>query len=138
MPSSHQHRRPAPPIPPRLALKTLENTGLCLLAGPGDLARRALAGTRFADVRWVAETGSTNADVLELARQGEPEGIVVVGDHQTAGRGRRGRTWEAPPDAALMLTVLLRPRAEVAGLTTMAVALAAAEAVESHTGAVAR
>jgi BirA family transcriptional regulator, biotin operon repressor / biotin---[acetyl-CoA-carboxylase] ligase len=101
----------------------------------GDAARSALAGTRFADVRWSERTGSTNADVLGLARDGEPEGIVVVADHQAAGRGRRGRTWEAPPGAALMATVLLRPRAPVAGLTTMAVALAAAEAVEDLTGA---
>ena len=103
-----------------------------------ERVRAALAGTRFADVRWVAETGSTNADVLELARQGEPEGIVVVADHQTAGRGRRGRTWEAPPDASLMLTVLLRPPADVAGLVTMAVALSAAAAVEAESGVVAR
>ena len=94
----------------------------------------ALVGTRFSDVCWVVETGSTNADVLALARQGEPEGIVVVADHQTAGRGRRGRTWEAPPEAALMATILLRPPAAVAGLTTMAVALAAAEAVEALCG----
>ena len=62
---------------------------------PGGRARSALAGgpgARFADVRWVAETGSTNADAMELARQGEPEGIVLVADHQTAGRGRAGRT----------------------------------------------
>ncbi len=88
----------------------------------------------FDDVRWVAETGSTNADVLELARQGEAEGIVVVADHQTAGRGRRGRTWEAPPEASLMFTVLLRPPAAVAGLVTMAVALSGAEAIEELTG----
>lgn len=98
----------------------------------------ALAGTRFADVRWRAETGSTNADVLELARQGEPEGIVVVADHQTAGRGRRGRTWEAPAGASLMATVLLRPPARVAGLTTMAVGLAAVEAMAACSGVVAR
>ena len=80
-------------------------------------------------MRWKAETGSTNADVLDLIRSGEPEGIVVVADHQRAGRGRRGRTWEAPPNASLMFTVLLRPRAEVAGLTTMALGLAASDAV---------
>lgn len=100
----------------------------------GVAARSALVGTRFADVRWTEQSGSTNADVLALARDGEPEGIVVVADHQSAGRGRRGRTWEAPAGAALMATVLLRPRAAVAGLTTMAVALAAAEAVEELTG----
>ena len=60
---------------------------------PGGRARSALAGgpgARFADVRWVDETGSTNADAMELARQGEREGIVLVADHQTAGRGRAG------------------------------------------------
>lgn len=100
----------------------------------GARSRAALDGSRFADVRWVAETGSTNTDVLELARQGEPEGIVVVADHQTAGRGRRGRTWEAPPGASLMLTVLLRPPAAVAGLATMTVALAASDAVAELAG----
>lgn len=100
--------------------------------------RGELAGTRFADVRWVPETGSTNTDVLELARQGEAEGIVVVADHQTAGRGRRGRTWEAPTGGALMATVLLRPPATLAGLTTMALAVAAADAVASVCGAALR
>jgi BirA family biotin operon repressor/biotin-[acetyl-CoA-carboxylase] ligase len=100
----------------------------------GQRARNALAGTRFADVRWVDETGSTNADALELARDGAPEGIVLVADHQTAGRGRQGRTWEAPPSASLLMTVLLRPPAQVAGATTMAVGLAASEAVEELTG----
>jgi len=100
----------------------------------GARAREVLEGTRFADVRWVAETGSTNADVLALARDGKPEGIVCVADHQTAGRGRRGRTWTAPPDASLLLTVLLRPPAPVSGATTMVAAVAAAEAVEQVAG----
>jgi BirA family biotin operon repressor/biotin-[acetyl-CoA-carboxylase] ligase len=97
-------------------------------------ARTALAATRFADLRWVAETGSTNADALELGRQGEAEGIVVVADHQSAGRGRLGRRWEAPAGASLLATVLLRPPTRVAGLTTTAVAVSAAEAVAELTG----
>ncbi len=106
-------------------------------AVPGGRARPTLAtgpGARFADVRWVAETGSTNADAMELARQGESEGIVLVADHQTAGRGRAGRTWTAPPGAGLLLSVLLRPPAAVMDLCTMAVAVAAAEAVEAVAG----
>ncbi len=101
---------------------------------PGDRARQALHGTRFADIRWRAATGSTNADALELARQGEPEGIVLVADHQGAGRGRHGRTWTAPPGASLLATVLLRPPATVLGATTSAMAVAAAEAVEAVAG----
>jgi BirA family biotin operon repressor/biotin-[acetyl-CoA-carboxylase] ligase len=99
---------------------------------PGVLA--ALGGTRFADVRWVASTGSTNADALDLARDGAPEGIVVVADHQTAGRGRRSRTWVAPPGASLLVSVLLRPPAGVAGAVTMAVAVSMADAVAALAG----
>lgn len=104
---------------------------------PGGRARSALAagpGARFADVRWVTQTGSTNADLMALARDGAPEGIVLVADHQTAGRGRAGRTWVAPREASLLLSILLRPSAPVADLATMAVAVAAAEAVEAVAG----
>lgn len=97
----------------------------------------AIAGARpprFSDIRWVAETGSTNADVMDLARHGEREGVVLVADHQTAGRGRSGRTWTAPPGASLLCTVLLRPPAPVAPLVTFALSLAAADAVESLAG----
>jgi len=106
-------------------------------AVPGTRARSVLPegpGRRFSDVRWVAETGSTNADAMELVRQGEPEGIVLVADYQTAGRGRAGRTWTAPPGAGLLLTILLRPPAAVMDLATMAVAVAAARAVETVAG----
>ncbi len=89
---------------------------------------------RFSDIRWLEATGSTNADVMALAREGEPEGIVIVADHQTAGRGRAGRTWSAPPGASLLCTILLRPPAGVAPLVTFALAVAASEAVEELAG----
>lgn len=104
---------------------------------PGERARSALStgsGARFADVRWVGETGSTNADVMALARSGEREGVVVVADHQTAGRGRAGRTWTAPAGASLLFSVLLRPPARVVELCTMAIGVSAAEAVEVVAG----
>jgi BirA family transcriptional regulator, biotin operon repressor / biotin---[acetyl-CoA-carboxylase] ligase len=56
-----------------------------------------------------AETGSTNADVAEAARAGEPEGLVVIAEYQTAGRGRRDRAWTSPPRAGIATSVLLRP-----------------------------
>ncbi len=102
-------------------------------ADRGDGARIAGPVGRF-DVHRVAETGSTNADVMARAREGAAEGLVLVADHQTAGRGRAGRTWTAPPGAALLCTVLLRPPARVAGTVTFALAVAAAEAVEATTG----
>jgi BirA family biotin operon repressor/biotin-[acetyl-CoA-carboxylase] ligase len=99
-----------------------------------DRARERLVGRRFADVRWTAETGSTNSDAMALARDGAAEGIVVVADHQTGGRGRQGRAWVAPPGASLLVTVLLRPPSRVAGLTSTAVGVAMAEAVEQLAG----
>ena len=107
---------------------------------PGDRARSALAaaapgaGRRFADVRWVAETGSTNADGLALLRDGGGEGTVLVADHQTAGRGRRDRSWEARPDAGLLASIVLRPPAVVVEACTMAVAVAAVQAVAAVAG----
>ncbi|MFY1675237.1 biotin--[acetyl-CoA-carboxylase] ligase [Plantactinospora sp. WMMB334] len=56
-----------------------------------------------------AETASTNADAAEAARTGEPEGLIVAAERQTAGRGRRGRSWESPARAGLAVSVLLRP-----------------------------
>jgi BirA family transcriptional regulator, biotin operon repressor / biotin---[acetyl-CoA-carboxylase] ligase len=60
-------------------------------------------------VEVVAEAPSTNALVADRAGQGAPEGLVVVADHQTAGRGRLDRTWETPAGAALTFSILLRP-----------------------------
>jgi BirA family biotin operon repressor/biotin-[acetyl-CoA-carboxylase] ligase len=97
----------------------------------GDHARSALRGTRFEDLRWVAETGSTNADLLVAAGAGEPDGVVLVADHQTAGRGRLGRTWTAPPGASLLFSVLLRPALDPGELhlLTSALGLAAVDAL---------
>lgn len=60
-------------------------------------------------VEVVEQAGSTNALVAERARAGEPHGLVVVAEEQTAGRGRLDRTWSSPPRAGLTLSVLVRP-----------------------------
>ncbi len=66
-------------------------------------------------VEVVEAAPSTNALVAERARSGAAgEGLVVVAEHQTAGRGRLDRTWETPAWSALTLSVLLVPRAEPA------------------------
>ena len=84
---------------------------------------------RFADIRRKSSTESTNSDVLALGRDGGGEGIVVVADVQTAGRGRHGRSWVAPPATGLLCSVLLRPPGRVVELTTAMVAVAALDTV---------
>jgi BirA family biotin operon repressor/biotin-[acetyl-CoA-carboxylase] ligase len=66
-------------------------------------------------VEVVDATPSTNALVAERARSGAAgEGLVVVAEHQTAGRGRLDRTWETPARSALTVSLLLVPRAAAA------------------------
>jgi BirA family transcriptional regulator, biotin operon repressor / biotin---[acetyl-CoA-carboxylase] ligase len=95
-----------------------------------------LAGTRFADVVVFEELSSTNTELMERARAGAPEGLVVVADHQTAGRGRLGRTWSAAPGTALLVSVLLRPPLPVdeVSVVLMAAGLAACDGVEAAAG----
>jgi BirA family biotin operon repressor/biotin-[acetyl-CoA-carboxylase] ligase len=57
----------------------------------------------------VDESPSTNAYVAERARAGEPAGLVVVAEHQSAGRGRLSRSWVTPPKTALTFSLLVAP-----------------------------
>jgi BirA family biotin operon repressor/biotin-[acetyl-CoA-carboxylase] ligase len=95
--------------------------------------------TRFGELRWLVETDSTNRYLLDEARSGAPDGLVVVADHQQAGRGRLGRTWTAPPGASLLVSVLLRPglAPEERHVVVVAAAVAMAEAIAAMTGVVA-
>jgi BirA family biotin operon repressor/biotin-[acetyl-CoA-carboxylase] ligase len=75
---------------------------------PLDPTALAAAGWRV-DV--LPESPSTNADVALRARAGEPAGLVVATEHQTAGRGRLDRVWVTPARAALTFSLLVRPEA---------------------------
>jgi BirA family biotin operon repressor/biotin-[acetyl-CoA-carboxylase] ligase len=83
-------------------------------------------------VQRFAEIDSTNRYVLDEARNGAAGGLVAVADHQTAGRGRFDRRWEAPPGSSLLVSVLVRsvPTGEDVHRSVMAAALALAGAVE--------
>lgn len=97
--------------------------------GAADADPHELAGRRLGTVRHhVAETGSTNDDARQLARDGAPHGTVVSADAQTAGRGRQGRPWVVPPGQALLVSVVLRDLPQFA-LLPLAVAVAVAETV---------
>jgi BirA family biotin operon repressor/biotin-[acetyl-CoA-carboxylase] ligase len=81
---------------------------------------------------YLPHTGSTNDVAKELAAQGAPEGTVIVADEQTAGRGRLGRRWQAPPGTCLLCSILFRPNLPPTQTQqlTMLCALAAADAIK--------
>lgn len=56
---------------------------------------------------------STNTEAMNQAKQGADEGLCVVADQQTKGRGRHGRTWISEKDAGLYFSVVLRPKIEM-------------------------
>ncbi|WP_433328971.1 biotin--[acetyl-CoA-carboxylase] ligase [Spirillospora sp. CA-294931] len=92
-------------------------------------------GGLWRDVRVVDETGSTNADLAAEAREGAAEGTVLVTELQTAGRGRLGRVWTAPPRSGLMFSLLVRPRVPATrlGWAPLLTGLAVASAVRRMT-----
>ena len=92
------------------------------------------------EIEVVPSTGSTNADLLARALRGEPEGVVLAAEVQTAGRGRMGRTWVSPPYAALTFSLLVRPDVPPArrGWLPLLAGVAVATAVTEMTGVQAR
>ncbi|RZF64903.1 biotin--[acetyl-CoA-carboxylase] ligase [Sphingomonas populi] len=86
-------------------------------------------------IRTLAETGSTNADMLDLARSGASEGLWLRAERQTGGRGRQGRTWVSPPGNLYTSTLVrLRPTDPEAASLALVAAVALEEAVRAHLG----
>jgi BirA family transcriptional regulator, biotin operon repressor / biotin---[acetyl-CoA-carboxylase] ligase len=86
-------------------------------------------------IEWFGELDSTNRYLLGAAGAGAADGLVAVADHQTAGRGRLDRRWDAPPGSSLLVSVLLRVPGEAdASSALMAAGVALADAVESTAG----
>src|SRR4051812_30925637 len=80
------------------------------------VAERGMFGARLT---YFNETGSTNDLAFAAASRGEAEGTTFVAGAQTAGRGRRGRTWFSPPGSGLYLSTIVR-RASLAPWLTLA------------------
>ncbi|HWB66439.1 MAG TPA: biotin--[acetyl-CoA-carboxylase] ligase [Mycobacteriales bacterium] len=95
------------------------------------LQRVVTADSLWREVRVLTRTSSTNADVVAAAREGAQEGLVVIAEEQTAGRGRMGRAWSAPARSSVLLSWLLRPTAPIAAwpLLPLMAGLALAETV---------
>jgi BirA family biotin operon repressor/biotin-[acetyl-CoA-carboxylase] ligase len=76
-------------------------------AGPYADAARALADTAFSSIEYRPKTESTNADVAGLLGDARDGAHTIVAGYQSRGMGRKGRSWEAPPESALLFTTIL-------------------------------
>ena len=87
------------------------------------------------DLRWFPSVTSTMDVAEEAVNAGRDEGVVIVADEQTHGRGRRGRVWSSPPGAGLYLTFVFRPPRDAASSPTLTLlTLAAGVAVRAAIG----
>lgn len=125
----------APPdsLPPEQVRRTTHDPR----AWDDEALQRALdeAGdSAWGPVAVLPSTGSTNADAVEQAGEGAPEGFTVVADEQTEGRGRLGRAWISPYGAGLAMSVVLRPHMPEAawGWLPLATGLAVVEGLAAQ------
>jgi BirA family biotin operon repressor/biotin-[acetyl-CoA-carboxylase] ligase len=96
----------------------------------------ALWGGRFDRVLAVEAIGSTNSALFELGRAGEAEGLVLLAEEQSGGRGRLDRRWVSPRGKSILMSVLARATIEpkIQGLLNAAAGLAVLDAVEAECG----
>lgn len=85
---------------------------------------------------YFSETDSTNIQIKRLAEAGSPEGTLVVAESQSAGKGRRGRSWSSPPGCSIYMSYLLRPKIPPcnASMLTLLAGMACVRAIEEETG----
>jgi BirA family biotin operon repressor/biotin-[acetyl-CoA-carboxylase] ligase len=100
------------------------------------LTAAATGSSLWRVVEVVGAIGSTNAELVGRAAGDEAEGLVLVAEHQQAGRGRLDRTWTSPPRAGLTVSVLLRPDVPAArrAWLSLLTGVALAEAVSAAAG----
>lgn len=112
------------------------------LTGSADILNeaeiRAVLTSRWLgqNVKFLEETDSTNNVIRRMAEQGAPEGTLAVAEIQTAGKGRRGRSWSSPKGSGIWHSFLLRPdfAPEHASMLTLLAAMAVQKAVCDVTG----
>ncbi|HKI51633.1 MAG TPA: biotin--[acetyl-CoA-carboxylase] ligase [Geothermobacteraceae bacterium] len=122
-------------------IDAVTSKGYRLLSGPVALVAdeiRSRLSTRVIgrEILCHEQLASTNLTAMELGEAGAAEGLVVIAEQQTAGKGRLGRRWESPAGVNLYLSILLRPAMppwEVPRLTFLS-AVAAARALQDVTG----
>lgn len=123
-------------------IEAVNNKGYKLISAPDIMTESEITSqmkTKWLgrEFHFLSSVNSTNEYAKILSAGGSPDGTVVVGDQQTAGKGRLGRTWESPKGCAIYISYLLKPRdlrPEKASELTIVAALATAKALTRVTG----
>ena len=117
-------------------VEAVRNKGYRIVDSPDIMTEeelKSLMRTRWAgrNIVYYKETDSTNLRIKQLGDEGAPEGTLAVADSQSAGRGRRGRTWDSPAGSSIYMSVLLRPRIlpDRAPMLTLVMACSVAEGI---------
>ncbi len=122
-------------------IEAVQNKGYHMVSSPDLLSKYELESRL--NTEWLGKeivykevTDSTNADVRRMAEDGAKEGLLVVADGQTLGKGRRGRAWESPKGTNLYFSVLLKPdfSPDKASMITLVVAYSVAMVIRKNTG----
>ena len=122
-------------------IEAVSNKGYRLLSVPDVLNQNELLSRR--KTKWIGKDtlcyetiDSTNAQAKRLAEAGYGDGTLIVADHQEAGRGRRGRSWETPAGTNIAMSLLLKPEINPnnASMITLVAALAVSKAITQITG----
>lgn len=122
-------------------IEAVQNKGYHMVSSPDVLSKYELE-SRLA-TNWLGKeivykeiTKSTNSDVRRMAEDGADNGLLVVADSQTQGKGRRGRTWESPKGENLYFSMLLKPdfAPDKASMLTLVAAYSVARVIREKTG----
>lgn len=122
-------------------IEAVQNKGYHLLSAPDVMDQTELESihaTEWAgcEIYYFDSIDSTNTKAKELAEEGHPSGTLVVADRQTAGKGRRGRSWESPSGIGIFMTLMLKPEINPnhASMLTLVAAMATTRAIRRVIG----
>lgn len=122
-------------------IEAVQNKGYHMVSSPDllskyELESRMVTAWLGKEIVYKETTDSTNADVRRMAENGAKNGLLVVADGQTAGKGRRGRQWESGKGTNLYFSMLLKPdfTPDKASMITLVAAYCVAKVIAKNTG----